>query len=131
MYQYIQELRNASSSFSAFYIWLPSGPNLPGQAADQISAAYFRQLAGGNLSLSFELYYKWLYRQVDFADHAQLLQNPYLEGEIRVGKGRAYGLEVQLQKTGERLSGWLNYTYARTFRSISEINEGREYCRFI
>ena len=126
-YQYIQELRNASSSFSAFYIWLPSGPNLPAQAADQVSAAYLRQLAGGKLSFSLELYYKRLYRQVDFADHAQLLQNPYLEGEIRVGKGQAYGLEVQLQKTGDRLSGWINYTFARTFRSIPEINGGREY----
>lgn len=126
-YQYIQELRNSNSSFSAFYIWLPSGPNLPAQAADQLSSGYFQQLAGGKLSFSLELYYKWLYRQVDFADHAQLLQNPYLEGELRLGKGRAYGLEIQLQKNSGRLTGWINYTFSRTFRSIPQINEGREY----
>ena len=126
-FQYQQELRNAVSSFSAFYVWLPSGPNVPAQWADQLSLGYFHQFADKEYEWSVEAYYKWLDNQVDFRDHAQLLQNPYLEGELRVGKGRAYGVEVLLQKRKGELNGWLSYTYARTLRQIPGVNEGLEY----
>lgn len=125
--QYQQELRNAANSFSAFYIWMPSGPNLPMQQADQLSAGYFYNFKDNAYEFSLEAYYKWLDGQVDFADHATLIQNPYLEGEVRTGKGRAYGAEMMLAKRKGRLQGWLSYAYSRTLRTISGVNGGREY----
>lgn len=125
--QYQQELRNAANSFSAFYIWMPSGPNLPMQQADQLSAGYFHNFNDNTYEFSFETYYKWLGGQVDFADHATLIQNPYLEGEVRTGTGRAYGMELMLARRKGRLQGWLGYAYSRTLRTISGVNGGREY----
>ncbi len=125
--QHLQELRNSSSPFSAFYIWVATSPSIPVQRADQISVGYYREEAERGLSFSVEAYYKWLDNQVDFVDHARLLQNPYLEREMRFGKGRAYGLEVLLQKTTGRFTGQVNYTYSRTLRSIQGINGGLEY----
>ncbi|MCB0594527.1 MAG: TonB-dependent receptor [Lewinellaceae bacterium] len=125
--QYQQELRNAINSFSAFYIWMPSGPNIPMQSADQISVGYFHNFQDNTYEFSLETYYKWLDGQVDFADHAALIQNPYLEGEVRRGNGRAYGVEVMLARRKGRLQGWLSYAYSRTFRTIAGINNGREY----
>ncbi|MCB0589386.1 MAG: TonB-dependent receptor [Phaeodactylibacter sp.] len=127
MVQYQQELRNAASSFSAFYIWMPSGPNIPMQVADQVSAGYYHNFKDNTYEFSLEAYYKKLHGQIDFADHATLIQNPYLEGEVRVGEGRAYGAELMLARRKGRLQGWVSYAYSRTFRKISGVNGGREY----
>lgn len=129
-FQYQQQLRNSISGFNAFYIWLPSGPNVPDQMADQVSLGYFQKWKDSQYEWSVEGYYKKLYRQVDYADHARLIQNPYLEGELRLGDGEAYGLELMFQKNKGRLTGWLSYTFSRTFRTIPEINKGDPYPAF-
>ena len=129
-YQYQQQLRNSVSGFNAFYIWLPSGPNVPEQFSDQISLGYFQQIKNSPYEFSLETYYKKLYNQVDYTDHARLIQNPYIEGELRVGDGQAYGIEFMLKKSEGRLKGWLSYTYSRTFRTIPEVNDGRRYPAF-
>ena len=129
-WQYQQELRNAVNSFSAFYIWLPSGLNIPPQYADQIGFGFYKNLQNKQYEFSIETYYKWLNNQVDFVDHARLIQNPYLESQLRVGRGRAFGLELYLAKQEGRLTGWLSYTFSRSLRSIPEVNEGREYPAF-
>ena len=125
--QYQQELRNSVSPFSSFYIWLASNPNIPAQRADQLSLGYYQNVSNNSLKASVELYYKWLYNQIDFVDHAILIQNPYLEREIRVGKGRAYGIECMLEKSTGKLTGWVNYTYSRSLRTISGINQNESY----
>ena len=65
--------------------------------------------------------------QADAADHANLLLNRYIEGELRYGKGRSYGFEVTLEKNTGKLQGYFGYTYARAKRTISDINNGQEY----
>lgn len=125
--QFQQELRNAVNSFSAFYIWMPSGPNVPEQKADQVALGYYQNFGEDRFEFSIETYYKWLHNQVDFADHAALIQNPFLEGQLRLGEGRAYGLEFFLAKRKGRLNGWLSYTYSRTLRTINAVNQGKEY----
>jgi hypothetical protein len=77
--------------------------------------------------VSAEVYYKNLRRLIDFRDHAQLFLNQYLEGELRIGKGYSYGIETIIRKNEGRLSGWLSYTYSRSFRLVPEINSGRWY----
>lgn len=64
---------------------------------------------------------------IDFKDHAELLLNEKLEGELRIGKSRSYGLEVLFRKNEGRLNGWISYTYSRTERTIPEINNGNTY----
>lgn len=128
-YQYQQELRNAVTAFNAFYIWMPSGPNVPVQKADQVALG-FRKRIDEDWEWSVETYYKWLQEQIDFADHAVLLQNPYLEGELRQGSGHAYGVEWMLRKHNGRLKGWVSYAYARSLRTISGVNDNLEYPTF-
>ena len=125
--QYQQELRNSVSPFNSFYIWLASNPNIPAQKADHLSLGYYVNLNKNMFRGSVELYYKWLHNQIDFVDHAILFQNPYLEREIRAGDGRAYGIECMLEKVSGKLNGWINYTYARSLRTIEGINDGKTY----
>jgi hypothetical protein len=66
-------------------------------------------------------------RSIDFKDHAELLLNKQLEGELRFGKAWSYGIEFMVKKAEGRLNGWVSYTYSRTFREFADINDGKAY----
>ncbi|WP_321330731.1 TonB-dependent receptor [uncultured Bacteroides sp.] len=124
--QFIQ-LANNSSSGSPLDLWFPASPNVKPQSMDMISAGYFRNFNQDAIELSAEVYYKKLNNVIDFADHAQLLLNSKLDGEIRTGKGKAYGLELMVRKNTGRLTGFANYTLSRSERTIPGINNGKTY----
>lgn len=124
--QFIQ-LANSSSSGSPLDIWFLSGPNIKPQKAEMWSAGYFHNLEEDNYETSVEVYYKSLSNVIDFADHADLLLNKHLEAEVRTGKGKAYGAEFMVKKNKGKLNGFVNYTLARSERTIPEINKGKTY----
>ena len=53
--------------------------------------------------------------------------NRYMEGEIRIGEGTSYGIELLVRKNTGRLNGWVSYTYSKTERIVPEINNGNTY----
>ena len=122
MIQYLHLASNSTSS-SPLDIWLSSSPNVKPQIADQVAVGYFRTLAKWGIDASAELYYKELDNSIDFKNHATLLLNKQLEGELRIGKGRSYGLELLFEKNVGKLTGLLAYTLARSERFISAISE--------
>jgi hypothetical protein len=126
MYQYIQLASNSTSSLPLDY-WFPSSPNIKPQKADQVAAGYFRNFKDNTFETSVEVFYKWMSNTVDFRDHANLLLNDAYEGEIRTGKGWSYGAEFLIKKQEGKLTGWISYTYSRTFKKIPEINQGKTY----
>jgi hypothetical protein len=64
---------------------------------------------------------------IDYDEHANMLLNPYIEGELRFGTGYSFGLEFALQKTKGNFNFYSAYTYSRTFAEIKEINDGRKF----
>ena len=74
-----------------------------------------------------EAYYKWMFNQIDYEPHASLLLNPLIEGELRFGNAKAYGIEFSLRRTEGRLTGWISYTYSRVLKKIDGMNEGKEF----
>jgi hypothetical protein len=119
--QYVHLASNTTSS-SPLDIWFPSSPNIGPQLADQVAVGYFRNFLDNKYETSVEVYYKKMQNSIDFSDHAQLLLNPYLEGELRIGEARAYGLEVMLQRQRGRFTGFVSYTLARTEKYIPDIS---------
>lgn len=124
--QFIQ-LANNSSSGSPLDVWFPASPNVKPQQVDMFSVGYFHNLNDDMFETSVELYYKDFNNVIDFADHAELLLNKYLEGEIRTGTGKAYGIEFMVRKNTGKLTGFVNYTLSRSERTIPEINNGKSY----
>lgn len=124
--QYIQ-LASNSTSVSPLDIWFPSSPNVKPQVADQVAAGYFRNLKNNKYETSVEVYYKQMNNTIDFKDHATLLLNPYLEGELRFGKAFAYGAEFLVKKQKGKLTGWISYTLSRVEKQIDDINFGKRY----
>ncbi|MDR1881020.1 MAG: TonB-dependent receptor [Tannerellaceae bacterium] len=124
--QFIQLAENSASG-SPLNVWFPASPNIRPQAVDIISAGYFRNFMDNLYETSVEAYYKDMKQVIDFAEHAELLMNQHLEGEIRTGTGRAYGIEWSVKKNTGKLTGFLNYTLSRSERTIPEVNGGRTY----
>lgn len=124
--QYVH-LASNSTATSPLDIWFPSSPNVKPQMADQVALGYFQNFSKDMFQASVEVYYKQMQNAIDFKDHATLLLNPYLEGELRFGRAFAYGSEFLIKKTKGNLSGWISYTLSRTQRKIDGINNGELY----
>ncbi len=124
--QYLQLASNSTATFP-LDMWFMSNPNIKPQKADQVAAGYFRNFLDNSLEFSVETFYKKIYNAVDFKDHAVLVPQQYLEGELRIGNAHSYGIEFLLRKQTGKLTGWLSYSYIRTFRNIPAINNGKEF----
>ena len=124
--QYIQQASNGNAA-TPFDVWFTSSPLVKPQLADQFAVGYFRNFKDNMFKFSAEIYYKNFINSIDFKERAQLLLNKNLEGELRVGKARAYGLELMLKKDIGKLTGWLSYTYSKIEKNIEQINNGNWY----
>lgn len=125
--QFMQLLSNSTSPFTSLEVWAPSGPNIPPQTADQVAVGYFRDLSRSQFTFSVEGYYKWFHDHPDYRDHANLLFNTLIEGELRFGKAWSYGVEIMLRKTTGKFTGWLGYTWSRAMIQTPGINNGNAY----
>jgi hypothetical protein len=124
--QFIQ-LANNSASGSPLDVWFSASPNIKPQTVDMFSAGFFKNLNNNMFETSVELYYKNLKNVIDFAEHSNLMLNDKLEGEVRTGKGKAYGAEFMVRKNRGDLTGFVNYTLSRSERTIPEVNKGKTY----
>lgn len=120
-------LASVSTSGSPLDIWLPSSPNIKPQKADQLALGYFRNFKQNAIEASVEVYYKFLGNQIVFKDHADILLNPELEGEFRLGEGWSYGAEFFVRKQTGNLTGWVSYTLSKTEYFVPEINSGKKF----
>ncbi|MCL2739467.1 MAG: TonB-dependent receptor, partial [Bacteroidales bacterium] len=124
--QYVH-LLSFSGSGSPLDIWIPTNPFIKPQAAQQYSAGFFCGFKDHIWQASVELYYKDLNHVIDFKDHPNLLMYDQVESEIRHGTGYSYGAELMLKKERGDLTGWLSYTWMRSFRKIDGVNNSQKY----
>ena len=115
MFQYLHLISSSGVSLPTD-IWYPSTQNVAPQRSDQVAAGFSLLLGGGKFFLTNEYFYKWLDNQVDFVDWAELFGNDMLEQEMAIGKGRAYGVEISIEKKEGRLTGWIGYTLSKIER---------------
>lgn len=126
MAQYVHLISNTTAS-SPLDVWHPSSKNVKPQIADQVAIGYFRNFKNNTYEFSIETYYKDISQMVDYAADANLLLNPFLEGDIIDAKGRAYGAEFLVRKNKGKLNGWASYTLARSEIKAENINNNEWY----
>jgi outer membrane receptor protein involved in Fe transport len=124
--QYAQVASSATGGLP-FDVWFPTGPNVKPQKCDQYALGYFRNFDNDAIETSVEVYYKNMKNVIDFKDNAITYGYLLIDGELRVGKGRSYGAEFLVRKNMGKFTGWVSYTYSRTFRTIKGISKGQEY----
>jgi len=124
--QYSQLATNSNSG-NPLDIWFPANSFVKPQTSDMLALAYVQNFSDKEWELSLEAYYKFMHNVIDFKDHSNVLLNTDLYGELRLGRGWAYGLEVYLKRNKGIVNGSLSYTYSRSMRVIDQVNDGEAY----
>ena len=124
--QYAQVASSATGGLP-FDVWFPVSPNVKPQKCDQFALGYFRNFLNDAIETSVEVYYKNMKNVIDFKDNAITYANLSLDAELRTGKGRSFGVELLVRKSVGKFTGWISYTYSRSFRTINEISHNKEY----
>jgi hypothetical protein len=129
MRQFIHLLSNNSVGLPND-IWVPATSTVPPQFSQQVAAGITKTLADKKLELSLEGYYKTMRQLIDYQTGNNFLvsYNNTWENIIeRNGIGKSYGLELFVNKTKGRFTGWFAYTLAWNWRKFENINQGRWY----
>lgn len=130
--QYIRQISNSASITPADF-WKASDTVIAPLKANQFSIGAFKNFKNNAYETSLEVYYKTIENEVDYKNGAQLILNANLEQALILGKGKAYGAELMIKKSSGSLTGWLAYTYSRSFKKINgqfeeeKINNGEWY----
>ncbi len=120
--QYIHLISN-TTAVAPVDFWQSSNYHLKPQTGDQISLGLFKNFNNDALETSVEVYYKRIENVIDYKEGSTILLNETLEADLLSGLGRAYGVEVLIQKNKGRLTGWLGYTYSRSERLFQSANQ--------
>ncbi|HVU95179.1 MAG TPA: carboxypeptidase-like regulatory domain-containing protein [Puia sp.] len=121
--QYTHMLSN-TTSMAPTDIWKLSDPHIRPQLGDQLSLGLYKNMASNTIETSVEVYYKHLHDYLDYRSGATLILNPHIETDVLNSKGKAYGVELSIRKTAGHLTGWLSYTWSRTFLKTDDPTAG-------
>lgn len=124
--QFINQISNTAAPTPSS-LWQLSTPYIEPQRSHNLAAGLFRNFGDNRWESSVEIYYRVIDALFDYRNFADLSVNPYLETELRAGRGRSYGLELSLQRTSGRISGWISYTLSRTERKVGDVNRNHWY----
>ncbi len=128
MAQYVHLLTSSDISLPTD-LWVPITKNIKPVIGDHYSiGAYYSGLKGWEFSL--EGYYKKTKNIVEYQDGATVMgtsANWY--DKVSMGEGRSYGVEIFVQKTLGKTTGFVSYTLSKSDRIFRDgmVNNGRWY----
>lgn len=99
--------------------WKTSDSFVKPQISDFLTVGLVKSLNENIFEFSAEAYFRNTKNLTDFVSGANLQLNTAIETQLLNGKGKAYGLEMMLTKKKGEVTGWFNYTYARSFQKIN------------
>lgn len=122
--QYLNQLPVFSFGIPAD-LQIPASIYVKPQASWHFSSGYFRNISENDWELSMEAYFKTLENQIAFKNGIETtFANGMFEKELLVGKGWTYGAEWKIRKNAGKLTGWLSYNLAWSYRQFDQINSG-------
>lgn len=125
-FQYVQIASNSSAGLPIDR-WVLADRYTQPIRGDQFSLGIFKNFDRNRWEFSLEGYYKDLQNVIDLRNGAQVLFTDQVETEILSGEGWAYGVEALLRKNTGKTTGWLAYTWSRTWRQIPGVSLGEPY----
>jgi len=105
--------------------WTLSNYFLKPQRAHNLSLEFAQHTRNSSWTHSLGIYYRQITDLKDYVDFADLLSETPVETEIVHARGRAYGLEINIQKTKGNLRANLSYTLSRSEKKTSGSQEER------
>ncbi|GAB3643118.1 TonB-dependent receptor [Spirosoma arcticum] len=125
MRQYLQVITNTTTPLPTSR-WKTADAHIRPQISELLSAGYFRNSPTNIYEVSAEVYWRRTQNVLDYKPGADFLLQPYPETQLLSGRSRAYGVEVMVARKKGELTGWVNYTYARTLNQVDEGADFRE-----
>jgi hypothetical protein len=122
MTQYIHRISNSAAS-TPVDIWYPVTREVRPQTSHQLGVAWQRVVPESGLFISAEGYYKSMSNLIGYEEGTNLFFNSDFENKLIQGQGRAYGIEFLLRKQTGKLTGWISYSLAWSWRKYDEINK--------
>jgi hypothetical protein len=128
MHQYIHSL-SSTNFYAPNDVFYPSNLFLEPANSSQISCGITRIQKFYNLDYEFDLefYYKDMKNIPQFKQDFNDADPFMLSDQLVFGKGWCYGLEFQVAKHEGRLSGWMNYSWNKVFRSFKGKNNNKPF----
>ena len=128
MEQNIHLLSNSSVGFPSD-IWVPAIENVPSQKSKQWAGSVSTLLFQGAYELSLEGYYKTMGNLITYkSGYSNLESTEAWENTVETGgEGKAYGMEIFLQKKKGKTTGWIGYSLSWADRRFDNINFGEWY----
>ncbi len=131
-YQYIHQLTN-TTTIAPTDQWKLSDSFVKPQISTQYSLGLFKKFRRTRMQASIQGFYREFDNLLEYKDGADIAFKQNIETELTNAEGKAYGLELLLEKVSGKNFGWISYTYARSIRrtkgyfDIENINDGQEY----
>ncbi|MBL0304034.1 MAG: TonB-dependent receptor plug domain-containing protein [Cytophagaceae bacterium] len=122
MRQYLQVVTNTTTPLPTSR-WKTSDLYIKPQISNLLTVGYVQETESSIYEYSIEGYLRKTNNIVDYKPGADFLLQEYPESQLLQGKNSSYGLELMATKKKGEFTGWINYTYARSF---NQVNEGPE-----
>lgn len=128
MNQYVHLLSYSGIGMPSDY-WMPSTRNVMPETSIQNSFGLYHAFGEGKYEVSLESYYKRLNHVIAFRPGESLsgALSDWEQAVEKNGMGKAYGLELFIQKLTGKTTGWIGATLSKSERTFAEINQGKSF----
>ena len=123
--QFLHLLSNSVSPFTTTDVWMPSGPVVKPEKLNQYVFGVTKTLS--EYDVNFQTYYKTIANYFEYNEHANMLLNPLIEGEIRFARAKAYGTELSFSKKKGSFNFLFSYTYSRILINGNKVSSSGIY----
>ncbi len=126
MTQFIHLLTNSGIGLPTD-LWVPSTEQIKPQNAWQYAVGFAKNFNKG-YEFSAEAYYKEMENLIEYKEGSTYLNvSDSWENKITAGTGDSYGFELFINKTKGKFTGWIGYTWSKTYRAFPEIDDGKRF----
>lgn len=124
-HQYVNLITTSSVGFPTDF-WTITSNDIPAQSAHNYSiGSIYKPFT--QVEITASLFYNTLQNLTEYPyNPLQFNEITTLGEDLHTGKGRAYGLEWMLRKSGQ-LSGWLSYTLSRSERRFDDLHKNETF----
>ena len=130
MTQYIHLLSNSNITMPTD-LWVPVTARIAPEKGHQFSLGGFYEMPD-LFDISLEGYYKLMDNVLEYKDGTTFFGTSQgWEDKVNLGKGWAYGVELLVQRSFGKTTGWIGYTWSHSNRKFDregmEINHGKVF----
>lgn len=110
-------------------IWVPVGGIVLPSKSDQLSLGLFFEQEAIGLKWNIDAFYKSLNQLIDFQKGGNIFTvgDEWQDVTETGGKGRVAGFEIYAEKTSDKLTTWVGYTWTKNDRLFENLNEGNPF----